>query len=379
MHHGMDGEGMDTPSEWAAIEGALPEDWKELAKTYGLIRPQPPQLKTKVTDIGQVLRLIFFHVAWNVGLLTTTGAFAAASLLALSSVALHKWMIKIGPYLAELSARMSKEDEIFAPARWAGYDVIAADATTVTRPGAMGTTARVHKALRLSDMRVTHVYVTDEKGGETLRRFDVQEGELWILDRIYANPPGVAHATSRKAAVIVRYNRGSLPLYDTDRRPLDVWSKLAQLHTPLQMSEWEAWVRPVRGEPIRGRLCAIRLPADKAEEARARLRREQGSELTEDSLAMADFVVLFTTVPYERLDTRLILELYRLRWQIELEFKRNKSITGLDRLPNFRQDTIFSWLQAKILLHQLMRKLATSRNNTSSASPDSLPEYAQAA
>jgi hypothetical protein len=379
MHHGMDTEGTDDTSEWAAIEGALPDGWKELAKTYGLIRPQPPQLKTKVTDIGQVLRLIFYHVAWNVALLTTTGAFAAANLLELSSVALHKWMIKIGPYLAELSARMAKEDKMFAPARWAGYDVKAADATTVTRPGAMGTTARVHKALRLSDMRVTQVDVTDEKGGETLRRFDVQEGELWILDRIYANPPGVAHATDRKGAVVVRYNRGALPLYDADGRPLDVWSKLTQLHNPLQMSEWEAWVRPAQGESIRGRLCAIRLPADKAEEARVRLRREQGSELTEESLAMADFVVLFTTVPHERLDTRLILELYRLRWQIELEFKRNKSITGLDKLPNFRQDTIFSWLQAKVLLRQIMRRLAAPRNNSSSEPSDSLPEHAQAA
>ena len=68
-------------------------------------------------------------------------------------------------------------------------------------------------------------------------------------------------------------------------------------------------------------------------------------------------VAVFTTVPRDKLSCDHILELYRLRWQIELEFKRDKSITGLDRLPNFRPDTIATWIYAKLLLHQIARKL----------------------
>ena len=68
--------------------------------------------------------------------------------------------------------------------------------------------------------------------------------------------------------------------------------------------------------------------------------------------------VVFTTVPTKRLSAHQIIELYRLRWQVELEFKRDKSIAGLDRLPNFRPDTIESWLLAKLLLQQVVRKLA---------------------
>jgi Transposase DDE domain len=354
----MTSDAMNGPGSWEAIEAILPEGWRELQKEYKLIRPQPPQLKTKVTDIGPLLRLVFYHVACNAALMTATAAFDAGGLLDLSGVALHKWMIKLGPYLADLTARMISKEAIFASERWAGYDVRAADATTVTRPGATGTTARVHSSLRLADLRVVQVYVTDETGGETLRRFDVGDGQLWILDRIYANPPGIAHAKTGGAEVIIRYNRGALPLYDAEGQPLDVWAKLARLRNPLDPCEWEAWVRPANGEPIRGRLCAIRLPHEKAEQARARLRREQGSGVTADSLAMADFVVLFVTVPHHRLDTKLVLELYRLRWQIELAYKRDKSITGLDMLPNFRPDTIFSWLQTKVLLHQIARKLA---------------------
>ena len=123
--------------------------------------------------------------------------------------------------------------------------------------------------------------------------------------------------------------------------------------------EWAAWVHPKDGPVIRGRLCAVRLPPDKAEEARVRARREQGAKVTAETLEMAEFVVVFTTVPKDLLVAEQILELYRLRWQVELTIKRDKSIAGLDRLPNFRDDTIKSWILAKLLLTQIARKIST--------------------
>jgi hypothetical protein len=114
-------------------------------------------------------------------------------------------------------------------------------------------------------------------------------------------------------------------------------------------------------EPILGRLVAVRLPEDKTKEARERLRREQGNEVMEESLAMASFVVVFTTVPKSKLSAELVLELYGLRWQVELHIKRDKSIAGLDRLPNRRPDTVYTWICAKLLLVQIARKMASSR------------------
>ena len=183
--------------------------------------------------------------------------------------------------------------------------------------------------------------------------------QLWMGDRGYANPPGIATVTSAGADVLVRYNRGSLPLYDTASNLIDVRGKLKALRKPCRPREWAAWVHPQGHAAIRGRLCALRLPPEKAEEARVRLRREQGNDVTAESLEMADFVVVFTTVPRERLSVERVLELYCLRWQIELSIKRDKSIAGLDRLPNFRADTIASWILAKLLLTQIARKIAT--------------------
>ena len=351
----------DTTGElkWADVERPLPAGWRELAEERKLVRRNlPAHLGAKVRDIGDILRLVFHHVGSNVGLVAATAAFAAAKMLTLSAPALHKWMRKLGPYLAELVARMVYEDhKQFLPNCWAGYCIIVTDGSSVMCPGAKGTTARVHKALVLSDLRIREVHATGVEIGETFRRFHPDPGELWIGDRGYANPPGIAWVVGRGADVLVRVNRSALPLYDTHGTPIDVMEKLQRLRKPLRPREWKAFVVADDGGRIPGRLCAVRLPPDKAEEARARARREQGADVTEETLQMCAFVVVFTTVPRDRLSTDLILKLYCSRWQIELEFKRNKSLTGLDRLPNFRTDTIESWIYTKLLLDQILHRL----------------------
>lgn len=357
--------------DWAAIEAVLPAGWRQLAVDMKVIRPNlAPQLGAKVTDIGVILRLVLYQVAKNCGLEFATAMFAAAGLLAISFVALHKWMKKLGPYLAELLAQMVRDEQaMFAPERWAGYEMVLLDASAVMRPGAKTTTSRVHYALRLTDLGVVEAHVTDEKGGETLRRFRPEPGQLWIGDRGYANPPGISHAVDRGADVLIRYNRGSLPLYDVAGRAIDVQNKLSKLRNAGRPRQWSAWIHVDGERRLAGRLCAVRLPADKAEEARTRARREQGTEVTAQTLAMAEFVVVFTTVPRDRLTCDMLLVLYRARWQVELAFKRSKSITGLDRLPNFRSDTIQSWVCGKLLLHQIARRLSLRESAGNGAFP----------
>jgi len=350
--------------DWPMIEAQLPPDWRALAQEHKVAPANlPSQLGAKVTDVSVPLRMVLHHVATNTSLKTTTAMAAASGLIDVSAVALHKWMRKFAPFLTAVLVALTDAASKFAAARWAGYDILIVDATSVSRPGSKGTTARVHYALRLSNLQPVQIDVTDETGGETFRRFSEMmcPGQLWLGDRGYANPPGIGTIVAKGADVLVRYNRGSLPLYDIGGRRIYVGQKLARrMTTPGVPREWAAWVRPQSGERIRGRLCAVRLPPDKVEEARARLQREQGDDVSAESLEMASFVAVFTTIPRDRLSTERVLELYALRWQVELGIKRDKSIAGLDRLPNFRDDTIRSWILAKMLLTQIARKITTA-------------------
>ena len=365
---------IELAGDWPMIETQLPPTWRELARENG-IDPGvvPTQLGAKVKDLSVPLRLVLFHVGTNTSLKTTTAMAAASGLIDMSAVALHKWMRKIGGLLATLLVVLTESAKHFAAELWAGYDILIVDASSIVRHGSDGTTARIHYVLRLTDLQPVGIDVTDVRGGETFRRFGamVKPGQLWIGDRGYANPPGIYALTSRGADVPVRYNRGSLPLYDVHGEPLDVRRKMKSLSEPCRPRQWAAWVQPQGKERIRGRLCALRLPPAKVEEAKARLRKEQGRDLTDESLKMAAFVILFTTVPKDRLSLDRVIELYTLRWQVELNIKRDKSIAGLDRLPNFREDTIRSWILAKMLLVQIAHRVVRPCVN--------IPPYAECA
>ncbi len=124
--------------DWAELEGLLPSGCRKLAADKKPVKPNlPKHMGTKVTDIGQILRLVLYQCARNIGQQAAAAAFAAAGLLAISHVALHQWMKKLGPYLAELVAIMVAESaRVFLPELWAVYELIGVDATCVQRPGA---------------------------------------------------------------------------------------------------------------------------------------------------------------------------------------------------------------------------------------------------
>ena len=359
-------ENDDASKDWRLIEAQLPAGWRELGDEMGLLQERPAHMGAKVRDLGVALRLVLHQAGTSASLRATTALAAATGVIALSAVSLHQWMKKIGPYLTVLLGRMV-ESASFSPEKWGGLDIIVGDATTVQRPASKGTTARVHYALRLADMTPRHIEVTDEHGGETARRFRAEPGEVWLLDRAYANPPGVASIHDRGAHIIVRYNRGTLPVYGKDAKRIDVMALLRE--TPKREDERQkrAFVL-VDGRRIAGRLCWVRLPVGKAEQACRRAAKESDGGCDDDTLLAAEFVIVFTTILTE-LTAKQVLELYRARWQVELEFKRTKSIRELDRLPNFLPETIHSWICAKLLLQLISVRIA----NASGPLPDAFP------
>jgi hypothetical protein len=71
----------------------------------------------------------------------------------------------------------------------------------------------------------------------------------------------------------------------------------------------------------------------------------------------AGYLMLLTSLP-ETVPAEAILAAYRLRWQIELAFKRLKSGLGLDRLPAKSDALARSWLLAHLILALLIDQAA---------------------
>jgi hypothetical protein len=348
---------IDVKSEagWQTIKTYLPEDFEAVAKEKKVLETQYGEAKIETAE--DLLKLILLHAGADLPLRQTVAWTAESGGPAVSHVTLHKKMRLASPFLRELVARLTRSAAT-TPERWAGYEVLLVDGSSFCGPGAEGTDARVHLQLRVADLEILDVVIEDRRVGESLKRFTWREGQLALGDRGYANPPGVASTVEQGADVLVRVNRAALPTWTPDGEPIDLmdWLRSLKGYMPRERQVVVRSREPSREVP--GRLIAVRLPASEAQKARARLRRELGSKATFLDMEAAQYVVIFTTVPASRMSMDMCLELYRLRWQIELAFKRWKSLCHFDRLPNYRDDTILSWLYAKLLLALVMHRMA---------------------
>jgi len=64
-----------------------------------------------------------------------------------------------------------------------------------------------------------------------------------------------------------------------------------------------------------------------------------------------------TTLDAAELPALQVMALYRLRWQIELLFKRLKSLLHLDTLPSRQGPTAKSWMLARLIAAALAQRL----------------------
>jgi hypothetical protein len=109
------------------------------------------------------------------------------------------------------------------------------------------------------------------------------------------------------------------------------------------------------------RLCAMRKSRVAAEQARHKLQQEakaEGYELSAQALGLTEFVVVLSSLP-SGFTCSQVLELYRCRWQVELAFKRLKSLMGAGHVPKSDDYSARAWMQAKLLTALLIERLLT--------------------
>jgi hypothetical protein len=83
-----------------------------------------------------------------------------------------------------------------------------------------------------------------------------------------------------------------------------------------------------------------------------------------ETLEAADYVFVFTTLKAEH-RARAVMELYRARWQIELAFKRLKSLVQLGHLKKHDEVAARAWLQGKLLVAFLVDALLVTAERIS--------------
>jgi len=214
----------------------------------------------------------------------------------------------------------------------------------------------LHYMIDLSTLACEQLLVTSPEEGETLTRFAVQANDVLMADCGLAHRRGIRHVVDHKGDVIVRMNMVSVPLEDDKGRALALLPKLRKLRVG-ETRAWPALVRDDEGT-IAVRVCALKKSAEQTRKSQGKLREtaaRKGRNLQPDTLEAAGYVVVLTTLP--DMSARQILELYRHRWQIELAFKRLKSLLHLGHLKKTDPVGARAWLQGKLFVATLIETL----------------------
>ena len=338
------------------VTSLLADAWRPAAKSLGaLIR------RRNIRNPSQLLRMLLIYLTGK-SLREAVAVANLARIARLSDMALLKRLRNAVPWLRWLATGLLTYSglEFHKPDWLQGFNVKCVDATVVSKPGSSGTDWRLHFNFGLFDMGFEQFQVTDNKTGESLCNFTVKSGDLLLGDRGYAHLNGMSYVIEQSGDFIVRLGCRSFTLYDLrDQHKIDLLGELASLQVG-EMWDRQVYGRTAEGKIVTMRVCATRLPRHEARKAQRAARREaerKGKRISQEALQFRHYVVVATSVAEERLSTEQVLKLYRMRWQIELAFKRLKTIIGASELPCRDRESGLAWLHGKLVLALLVQAL----------------------
>ena len=336
--------------DWAVVMSLLPSDWLERGVRTGAIKGL-----RKAKSAEAMLRILLIHLGGGYTLRETAQRARQAHLDEISAVALWKRLRKSKNWLAALCVALFRERGVgWVPASPNEPRIRLIDGTTVKEPGATGSDWLVHYSLSLPSLQCDYVKVTPAKGignGESLQQHPIRPGDHVIADRGYATGPGLKYVADQQGFVLVRFSPHNLPVWENNGERLDWSTWLAGLHTGGEIKAQWVWAGEPPGKGVAGRICVVRKTQAAIEQAQKKLRRranKNGQQLRPETLVYAEYVTLFTTFPEASFPPVAVTQWYRLRWQIELVFKRFKSIAQLGHLIKHDDESSKAWLYGKL-------------------------------
>lgn len=343
--------------DWAILQSLLPSGWRDLSRSSGAVR----RLRG-FSSVDDLLHALLLHVGCGWSLRETSVQARLAGLAEVSDVTLLNRLRDAEPWLRQMCESLLKDNGVCLQPSIAGRSVRLLDATVVREPGKTGSQWRLHYSLRLPTLECDQFDLTSTRGagaGERFGRFRFQAGDLVLADAGYSHPAGIAEVVAAKADVCVRLNPYGLPLFDQQGAPFPLRRHLSRIRKANSAASWTVWIQS--GEQwIQGRICAIRKSRQAIEQAQRRLTRKRQKGKTAsgaEARKYAEYVILFTTLPETDATAEQVLQAYRLRWQIELVFKRLKSILHFGHVPKYDDQSCRAWLYGKILVALLTQKL----------------------
>lgn len=339
----------------------LPFDYEKTAKeTKAFLRAR------KIKSPADLIHLVLLYCGADQALREVAGSFTLLD-ESISDTAVHNRLRACGDWL-----KMVLEQMWFAGITKLPGDLrlILIDGSSLSVPGADGTSYRLHLAIDLVKLDILHIEVTDKHVGEGLMHYPLREGDIVVVDRGYNLPNQIIEISDKGTLITLRLNPNSMRLFGVGgKQKINVFDVLSQAQTDQVCLE--VWVASSSKEFVKAYVHAQRLPEELRAEARRKCQRNSKSgNVKRETLLYAEWTMILSTVPPDVLDTNTVMALYRLRWQVELFIKRLKSILDIGKLRCAEDSKLNKvWIYGKLLLATLLIKRTNEKFSVGGLEP----------
>jgi hypothetical protein len=341
-------------------------DLESSSRTTGAIRR-----KRVVTSGGQLLRLVLAYVLSGLSFRSTAAWAEAGEHASFSDVALLKRMRRCGPWLRYLVSTLMR---LTSPEPSADDErrIVAVDATMICVPGDKQNYYLLHTAYDVTAQCFQSTELTDRHTAERLDVGKIERDEIRLGDRAYGRWRDLWTVVEAGADYVVRLSATALKLCTVSGEPIRraVWCKLAET---AGVQDVTLAIHASKGAAqMLARLIVLPLSQEKAAAARRLMRKNAckwGYTPSRDALVTAGCLMLITSLPREAWPAERVLTLYRRRWQVELAFKRLKSLIGLEDLRVHDSELVAVWIHAILLVALLIDNERPSLHRERPVSP----------
>jgi Transposase DDE domain len=350
-----------TSEPWQEVLDRLPPDLDldALAISSGALKR-----RREVGDGATLLRLALARGPGGLSLNQTAAWAAIQGLARLSDPAVKYRLDQAVPFLKALLEQQLAERAGSRAICWPGRSLCLVDGTHISQPGSQGSDWLIHAGFDLGGGGFSHLELTDKHGAESAARGAPRPGEVRIGDRNFATAKVLADLRAQSDNQVDFLVRAGWKSFALSHRPGAAFDLIAHVQAlPHDWQPHEVWVQAQveQTTQLPLRLIILRQSAEQTKRIRKRLRRRaqrKQHKLDPRSLVAAEFLILATSLPADAYPAAGVLAVYRLRWQIELAFKRLKSLLHIDRLPTRRPAASQSWLYAHLILALLCDDLS---------------------
>lgn len=340
---------------WSSVVSAISRglDLETTARRFGAI-----QRVRKIRTASGLLRLAMIWGPGRQSLREAAALAGDAGIAELSDKAVEGRLRKMGDWLEHILAHLlaRRLGQVSASVA-SSLKLSLVDGTVICAPGGSADW-RLHARYDPDIGRFSDLVLTPARGpgrAECASRTAVSGDRITIMDRGYARASSLNAVLDGGGDFIVRSGWRSLVFTDAHGDRVDVVALLADGSQP---RERRVWVRGV----ARGLRLLIRpLPAEIA--ARQRLKRarkasKKSQRMDPRTAQAAGFLILLTSLPKATHSAARVASCYRDRWQVEIGFKRLKTLGRLDELPSADKVLARTWLLAHLIAAVLTDDLA---------------------